>query len=91
MAIERKDDMPDKTILFYNMGSSSTKASLIKFDKHLNEKTNKTTERVNLLGEGWDETLGGYSLDWCITEHFAKKFDEKFGTDVLHVRILKEF
>lgn len=68
------------------MGSQSTKASIIKFDKQLNDKTNKTIERVTLLGEGWDSTLGGYSLDWCITENFAKTFDTKYGTNVFNVR-----
>ena len=85
MGIERKSDAKDKTVLFYNMGAQSTKVSVVKFDKWTNPKNNKTTERVTLLGEGWDETLGGYELDWCVVERFAKAFDEKHGTDVINV------
>ena len=87
MALERQPEEKDKTILFYNMGSQSTKVSIIKFDKQLNDKTNKTIDRVTLLGEGWDTTLGGYSLDWCVAEEFIRTFDEKYKTNVFSVKI----
>lgn len=85
--MERKEEDEDLTILFYNMGSSSTKVSLVKYTKVENPTTKKMEDKITLLGETWDATLGGYGMDWCVAEMFAEAFDAKFGTSIKEVRI----
>lgn len=85
MSLERRKDAPEKTILFYNMGAQSTKVSVVRLDKTVNQINNKTVDQVTVLGEGWDETLGGYAFDWCVTEQFARNFDAKYNTDIINV------
>ena len=71
--------------MFYNMGSQSTKVSIIKLSKVENSTTKKMEEKIEVLGETWDKTMGGYAMDWCVAEHFAKSFDAKFATNIIEV------
>lgn len=85
MGIERKPEDEDTTILFYNMGAQSTKVSVVKFTNRENPDSKKKETLVKVLGEAWDATLGGYSLDWCVAEMFAKDFDAKYSTNIMEV------
>lgn len=78
----RKADAKNETVLFFNIGAQSTKASIFKFETLVDEK-NKTKEVYTLLSEAWDEEAGGYALDICIGNYFAEEFDKKFGLETI--------
>lgn len=82
-AMERKAGDKDETYLYYNMGASSTKVSLVKYTQVENTVTKKMEDKVIIMGETWDKTMGGYAMDWCVAELFAKSFDAKFSTNVI--------
>lgn len=94
-AANRPKGAKPETILFLNMGTQSLELSLFKFENVTDDKK-KTRESVRLLGESWEESNGGYSIDRCIALDFAKSFDEKFKMDSILVnkrvmrRLIKE-
>lgn len=57
-----------KTVVFYNMGSSSTQISLVKYSSYLEKvgKTNKTHGQFEVIASDWDENLGGLHFDMVI-------------------------
>lgn len=75
MAIKR-NGTNETTIMIFNMGATSTKVSIIKQYEVLDKKTNKTIDAVRVLGEAWDELLGGRLFDLIITDIIIDKFDK---------------
>lgn len=65
-----------ETVLFYDMGSTSTRASIVQFsaipDKEAFQK-NKTLGQLKVLATSWDETLGGYGFTHRISQMLEKK------------------
>lgn len=65
-------------VLFYDMGATSTTATLISY------QTVKTKERgyvethpqLSVIGVGYDRTLGGLEIQLRLRDHLAKKFNE---------------
>ena len=57
--IDRMDTEKDVHVLYYNMGGTDTEVSVVRYSAVTDSKTNKTTEYVEIMGEGYDETLGG--------------------------------
>ena len=70
----KQDFQENKTdvVVFYNMGSVSTKVSVIKYftrsptKKKKNKKTNDGKGAFEVLAQSWDETLGGINFDRII-------------------------
>src|SRR5271168_296568 len=80
--------------LVYDMGAGSTTATVLKFQGRTvkdGAKRNKTVKEVQVLGTGWDSTLGGEMLNQLIVEEMIKKFLERpkikqFGLEQIHVK-----
>ncbi|KAM0345380.1 hypothetical protein ACHAPU_006542 [Fusarium lateritium] len=67
---------PEHNIIF-DMGAGSTKATVMKFQGRTIKdigKFNKTVQEVQVLGAGWDRTLGGDSLNNLILDDMVKQF-----------------
>lgn len=63
--------------LVYDMGAGSTTATVLRFQGRTVKdigKYNKTIQEVQVLGNGWDRTLGGDVLNDIIVEDMIKKF-----------------
>lgn len=68
--------------MVFDMGAGSTKASIMKFQSRTVKdvgKFNKTVQEVQVLGSGWDRTLGGDVLNGLIIDDMIKQFVESKG------------
>ncbi|KAH8819199.1 Hsp70 protein-domain-containing protein, partial [Xylogone sp. PMI_703] len=71
-----KGEKPEYHMVF-DMGAGSTKASLLRFQARTVKdvgKFNKTIQEVQVLGSGWDRTLGGDSLNAVIIDDMVAQF-----------------
>lgn len=69
---------PEYHVVF-DMGAGSTKATILKFQGRTVKdigKFNKTIQEVQVLGTGWDRTLGGDSLNAVIVDDMIAQFVE---------------
>lgn len=65
--------------LIFDMGAGSTSASVVKFQGRTVKdvgRFNKTVQEVQVLGAGWDKTLGGDALNALIIEDMISSFVE---------------
>lgn len=65
--------------LVYDMGAGSATASVLRFQgKTVKDvgRFNKTIQEVQILGTGWDKTLGGDALNQLIVDDMVKKFTD---------------
>ncbi|KAK0639143.1 Hsp70 protein-domain-containing protein [Cercophora newfieldiana] len=65
--------------MIFDMGAGSTKATVLKFQSKTVKdvgKFNKTIQEVQVLGSGWDRTLGGDALNYLIVDDMIKQFAE---------------
>ncbi|KAK4111103.1 actin-like ATPase domain-containing protein [Canariomyces notabilis] len=63
--------------MIFDMGAGSTKATVLKFQSRTVKdvgKFNKTVQEVQVLGSGWDRTLGGDALNYLIVDDMVAKF-----------------
>ncbi len=63
--------------LVFDMGAGSTKATVLKFQGRTVKdvgKFNKTIQEVQVLGTGWDRTLGGDALNAVIVDDMMENF-----------------
>lgn len=72
------------TVIFYNMGSNAVQASVVQFFSYDRKegKYSKTTKKVGafeVLGKGWDLTLGGSAFDAKIMDFMAEEFNQKWN------------
>lgn len=72
--IDRLDTEKDLTVLFYNMGSTDTEVSVVRYST-VSDAKNKTSEYVEILGEGFDKNLGGNDFDWVLFNIFVERFN----------------
>ncbi|TVY24139.1 Hypoxia up-regulated protein [Lachnellula hyalina] len=66
-----------ETHMVFDMGAGSTKATILKFQGRTVKdvgKYNKTIQEVQVLGSGWDRTLGGDALNAVIVDDMIAKF-----------------
>jgi hypoxia up-regulated 1 len=71
-----------ETHMVFDMGAGSTKATVLNFQGRTVKdvgKYNKTVQEVQVLGSGWDRTLGGDSLNGLIVDDMINKFVESSG------------
>jgi len=71
--IDRMDTEKDLTVLYYNMGATDTEVSVVRYSA-ITDKT-KNFEHVEVLGEGFDATLGGNDFDLALFNLFVQKFN----------------
>ncbi|KAI0378346.1 actin-like ATPase domain-containing protein [Hypomontagnella monticulosa] len=65
--------------MVFDMGAGSTKATVLKFQGRTVKdigKFNKTIQEVQVVGSGWDRTLGGDALNYLIADDMVSKFVE---------------
>ncbi|ETS78944.1 hypothetical protein PFICI_08797 [Pestalotiopsis fici W106-1] len=65
--------------MVFDMGAGSTSATVMKFQGRTVKdvgKFNKTVQEVQVLGSGWDRTLGGDSLNYLIVDDMISQFVE---------------
>ncbi|KAI0399216.1 Hsp70 protein-domain-containing protein [Xylaria palmicola] len=65
--------------MVFDMGAGSTKATIMKFQGRTVKdvgKFNKTVQEVQVLGSGWDRTLGGDAFNYLIVDNMISKFVE---------------
>ncbi|KAH8766404.1 Hsp70 protein-domain-containing protein [Hyaloscypha sp. PMI_1271] len=63
--------------MVFDMGAGSTKATILKFQGRTVKdvgKFNKTIQEVQVLGSGWDRTLGGDALNAVIMDDMITQF-----------------
>ncbi|KAK3304721.1 Hsp70 protein-domain-containing protein [Chaetomium strumarium] len=63
--------------MVFDMGAGSTKATVLKFQSRTVKdvgKLNKTVQEVQVMGSGWDRTLGGDSLNYLIVDDMIAQF-----------------
>ena len=80
--------------LVYDMGAGSTTATILRFQgKNVKDvgRFNKTIQDVQVMGVGWDKTLGGDAFNAVILDDMIENFVEttrmkKLGTTAVHVK-----
>ena len=72
--IDRMDTEKDLHVVYYNMGSRDTEVSVVKYSA-VSDAKNKTYEYVEVMGEGYDETLGGREFDHVLVGMLADEFN----------------
>lgn len=72
--LDRMDTEEDLNVLIYNMGGRDTEVSVVRYSAMTDAK-NKTYEYVEIMGEGYDETLGGHEFDHILVSIMADKFN----------------
>lgn len=68
--------------MVFDMGAGSTTASVMRFQSRTVKdvgKFNKTIQEIQVLGSGWDKTLGGDSLNSLIVDDMVNQFVESKG------------
>ncbi|KAH6606755.1 heat shock 70 [Trichoderma cornu-damae] len=68
--------------LVFDMGAGSTTATVMRFQSRTVKdvgKFNKTVQEIQVLGSGWDRTLGGDSLNSLIVDDMIAQFVESKG------------
>lgn len=63
--------------LVYDMGAGSTSATVLQFQgKQVKDvgRFNKTVQEIQVLGTGWDKTLGGDSLNQLLVNDIVESF-----------------
>lgn len=68
--IDRLDTEKDLNVLIYNMGGRDTEVSVVRYSAVTDAK-NKTFEYVEVLGEGFEEDLGGREFDHVLVRILA--------------------
>lgn len=75
-----RDAEEPRIVVFFDMGATSTRASVVRFHNtpsKLEKKANKTVGEYVVKGVAWDEQLGALSFDNAIMEKVASGFNEK--------------
>ncbi|KAF7656509.1 hypothetical protein LDENG_00040020 [Lucifuga dentata] len=73
----RKDiDNTAKNIMFYDMGSGSTTATIVTYQT-VKTKDAGTQPQLQIRGVGFDRGLGGFEMDLRLRDHLAKLFNEQ--------------
>jgi len=72
--IDRMDTEMPLDVLVYNMGGHDTEVSVVRYSA-ITDAKNKTFEHVEVLGEGFDETLGGKEFDHVLVRILADRFN----------------
>ena len=68
-----------KNYIFYDMGSTSTEATVVSYQiKRTKDGAYPTkTPELTVLGIGYDRTLGGFEMQLRLRDHLARMFEEQ--------------
>jgi len=72
------DEGPPKNtsnVMYVNMGASSLTVTIIKHSKEIDSETKKPADKIEIVGEAWDETMGGRQFDFEMFEILADRFN----------------
>ena len=73
-------DVDPQLALFYNMGAGSLQVSIVKYYSYDYKETkygaSKTVGSLEVLGKGWDATLGGAAFDARLVDFMADEFNK---------------
>ena len=75
--------------VIYDMGAGSTTATVVKYSSRDVKdvgKFNKTVQEVQVVGIGWDRTLGGDLFNQVIVEDIVSKFVESKKAQALNIQ-----
>lgn len=76
----RKDiDNTAKNVMFYDMGSGSTTATIVSYQTVKTKETG-TQPQLQIRGVGFDRGLGGFEMDLRLRDHLAKLFNQQQKT-----------
>lgn len=64
-------------VVFYDMGASSYKVSLVSFSTTVGKK-NKTTGSMTVKGVAWDDALGGRDFDQIVLDMLLDEFVKQY-------------
>lgn len=73
-----------KYFVFYDMGAYKTTASVVSYQLVKDKVTRETNPVIQVLGVGYDRTLGGLEMQLRLRDHLAREFNKlaKTKTDV---------
>eukprot|EP01022_Parablepharisma_sp_SALTPOND_P008074 TRINITY_DN135161_c0_g1_i1.p1 TRINITY_DN135161_c0_g1~~TRINITY_DN135161_c0_g1_i1.p1 ORF type:complete len:863 (-),score=125.78 TRINITY_DN135161_c0_g1_i1:1816-4404(-) len=74
-AIDGRNTKNSSVVMYVNMGAASFKVSLVRHSKEMDSETKKLADKVEIIGEAWDQTLGGKQFDYEMVEVLADKFN----------------
>uniref|UniRef100_A0A8C6P1E6 Hypoxia up-regulated protein 1 n=1 Tax=Nothobranchius furzeri TaxID=105023 RepID=A0A8C6P1E6_NOTFU len=73
----RKDiDGTAKSVMFYDMGSSSTTATIVTYQT-VKTKESGSQPQLQIRGVGFDLGLGGFEMDLRVRDHLAQIFNQQ--------------
>uniref|UniRef100_A0A1A8QHH5 Hypoxia up-regulated protein 1 n=1 Tax=Nothobranchius pienaari TaxID=704102 RepID=A0A1A8QHH5_9TELE len=73
----RKDiDGTAKSVMFYDMGSSSTTATIVTYQT-VKTKESGSQPQLQIRGVGFDLGLGGFEMDLRVRDHLAQVFNQQ--------------
>jgi hypoxia up-regulated 1 len=73
-------DLQERNVVFFDMGASSTRVSVVRFgtaQSKADKKANKTVGEYWIKSVAWDESLGAVAFDNVIMEAVATGFNAK--------------
>lgn len=76
-----------KYFMFYDMGAYKTTASVVSYQLVKDKATRETNPVIQVLGVGYDRTLGGLEKQLRLRDHLAREFNklQKTKTDVFTI------
>jgi len=84
-----------KIYLFYNLGGSSLQVSIVKFHHYevpesKYSKKMKKVGSIEVLGKGWDATLGGLAYDNRLVDYMADHFNREWRNARGHEKDIRD-
>lgn len=72
----------EKFIMFYDMGATSTVATIVGYStvKTKDRGITETSPQLSIKGVGFDRTLGGHAMEIRLRDHLIKLFKENYKT-----------
>jgi molecular chaperone DnaK (HSP70) len=62
-------------VMYINMGASSFKVTIVSHSKVTDPDTKKLADRIEIIGEAWDDTFGGRQFDYEVVDLMADTFN----------------
>jgi hypoxia up-regulated 1 len=91
--IDRNDKDP-LHYLFYNMGAGSVQVSVVRYHSYMRKESKFAKEKsvgsFEVLGSGWDATLGGASFDARLVDYMAEEFNKLWNEKRGHTKDVRE-
>lgn len=84
--IDRFDNETDHKILMYNLGSSYTQVSVVKYVvaiKKASKLSSKPVQSIEILSHAWEDAFGGRTLDAELARYLNNEFVKQGGKDVM--------